>query len=218
MHRFTLLARRPALILTRGIQTCRRPLIGPPDAVSNLRPVLYDPPRAPGEAVSLTPYSVHEFTSTEHGKTVEEEGERLKWRLNEEELDAFNQSFWTQNNVRFQAAKQAVLDQYRPLAASASPDEVAIREMEHEQALQEFYARWVQEEKSTNFAYTREWYRRIYSSLWPGLKRQWTMFKSERKAEHDAKDLFALILLGTRRKPRHTRTRGPTPAKQESRQ
>ncbi|KZT58949.1 hypothetical protein CALCODRAFT_450743, partial [Calocera cornea HHB12733] len=179
MHRATIQARIASRVLSRGLVTYRRPLVGPPDAVSHLRPVLYGPPPEPPK-LAASPYSVSEFTSTEQG-TVEEEGDALQWRLQEEQLDAFNQSFWVENNTRFQAAKQAVLDQYPPLAPSASPDEVAIREMEQEQVLQAFYATWVQQEKPRNFAYTREWYRRIYSSLWPGLKRQWKMFKMRAK-------------------------------------
>ncbi|KZO95841.1 hypothetical protein CALVIDRAFT_537816, partial [Calocera viscosa TUFC12733] len=194
MYRATIQARTVSRSFSRGLVTYRYPLVGPPDAVSHLRPALYGPPPdAPKLAVS--PYSVSEFTSTGQKDSVEEEGDALQWRLREEQLDTFNQSFWVENNTRFQEAKQAVLDQYPSLAPSAPPDEVAIREMEQEQALQDFYSTWVTQQKPTNIAYTREWYRLIYSSLWPGLKRQWKVIISEMKEQHAAEEIFQFSLL-----------------------
>lgn len=63
----------------------RRDLIGPPDPVSNLRPVIYDdaPPTAPPTS---HPYSLKEFT----GDTRE-----YQWKVQRQEVDAMNHNFWT---------------------------------------------------------------------------------------------------------------------------
>ena len=61
-------------------------LVGPPDPVSNLRPVIYDdaPPLPPSEV--RHPYSLREFK----GDTRE-----YQWKIQRQELDAFNHAFWT---------------------------------------------------------------------------------------------------------------------------
>lgn len=103
-------------------------MVGPPDPVSNLRPIRYgsafeevtspstSPPSA---ATSLShPYSLQEFTSSGSsfpGSSRAGSGpslyfERLLARLEEAELahklrmaraDSFNQRFWQENNARF---------------------------------------------------------------------------------------------------------------------
>ena len=69
--------------------TRRCNLIGPPDPISNLRPVLY---HNPGKAISAElshPYSLREFS----GDVVVDHD--LQWRLHQQDLDAFSQKFWT---------------------------------------------------------------------------------------------------------------------------
>lgn len=64
----------------------RSDLVGPPDPVSNLRPVVYDDaPPLPPSAVRH-PYSLKEFT----GDTRE-----YQWKIQRQELDAYNHAFWT---------------------------------------------------------------------------------------------------------------------------
>lgn len=59
-------------------------LVGPPDPVSNLRPVIYDdalpPPPDPRH-----PYSLKEFTG---------DIREYQWKMQRQELDAYNQAFW----------------------------------------------------------------------------------------------------------------------------
>jgi hypothetical protein len=79
--------RRPPL-QTRSIRllhatpTIVRTLVGPPDPVSNLRPVIY-------EADNVSQAS----TRTSH--TLPYSDLEYQWRLHREQLDAFNLSFWT---------------------------------------------------------------------------------------------------------------------------
>ena len=64
----------------------RKHLVGPPDPVSHLRPVIYDDaPPARNAANVRHPYSLREFT----GDTRE-----YQWKMQRQELDAFNQAFW----------------------------------------------------------------------------------------------------------------------------
>ena len=63
-------------------------LIGPPDPVSNLRPVLYTDPTSSTPPNLPHPYSLQEFA----GRTQDQ---GLQWRLQRQQLDAFNHSFWT---------------------------------------------------------------------------------------------------------------------------
>lgn len=160
-----------ARILSRSIVTYRRPLIGPVDPISNLRPSLYGPPRDvtrnPGH-----PYSPEEFTVA-NGYSEEDEGEDMLWRLQQEQLEQFTREFWTDNNLGFQAARQAVLDALPPPAPSASSDETAAHEREVEQALSAFYADWLKEESPRHRAFTREWNQRNYASLISTCKKHW---------------------------------------------
>lgn len=64
---------------------CRN-LIGPSDSISNLRPVIYDD-AVPEHRTDLThPYSLREFA----GDTRE-----YQWKMQRQQLDAFNHVFWT---------------------------------------------------------------------------------------------------------------------------
>ena len=63
----------------------RADLVGPPDPVSHLRPVIYDDAPAPPSPTSH-PYSLREFA----GDTRE-----YQWKVQRQETDAFNQAFWT---------------------------------------------------------------------------------------------------------------------------
>jgi apoptogenic protein 1 len=84
--------------LSRALPRCRllhvsaprRDLVGPPDPVSNLRPVIYDDPPTPASSASSHPYSLREFT----GDTRE-----YQWKVQRQELDSFNHKFWTDVSV-----------------------------------------------------------------------------------------------------------------------
>lgn len=63
-------------------------LIGPPDPLSNLRPVLYTDLPPSSQPRPRHPYSLSEFT----GGTQDH---NLQWRLQRQALDAFNHNYWT---------------------------------------------------------------------------------------------------------------------------
>lgn len=76
----------PRRVRAFRISAVRRDLVGPPDPISNLRPVVYDdaPPAPPSDV--RHPYSLREFT----GDTRE-----YQWKIQRQQLDAYNQEFWT---------------------------------------------------------------------------------------------------------------------------
>lgn len=66
-------------------------LVGPPDPVSHLRPVIYDEPHVSIEPKRLPhPYSLSEFNSAESPS----EDLELQYKLQRQQLDAFNHQFW----------------------------------------------------------------------------------------------------------------------------
>ncbi|WFD31218.1 hypothetical protein MSPP1_002252 [Malassezia sp. CBS 17886] len=105
--------------------------VGPPDPVSQLRPVVYaSSAGAPAAALSAThPYSLAEFALPPTGVArrlarqgitantylgahllrvhAHLESAQLQSRLQSLWLDLFNQRFWTDNNIRFQNARAA---------------------------------------------------------------------------------------------------------------
>jgi len=68
--------------------------IGPPDPISNIRPVIYDdhPIHRDSRTSPAThhPYSLAEFTTTERTGDYE-----LLWKLHNQQLDSFHHNFWT---------------------------------------------------------------------------------------------------------------------------
>src|SRR5712671_505229 len=90
-----LLLRRPAPSNLRSLRLFHSSLrasdhVGPPDQVSNIRPVLYDDPastNADSAAPLRHPYSLDEFR--DDADTLE-----YQWKLQRQQLDAFNDAFW----------------------------------------------------------------------------------------------------------------------------
>ena len=70
----------------------RNDLVGPPDPISNLRPVVYDDAPPPPPSAVRHPYSLKEFT----GDTRE-----YQWKILRQELDAYNYAFWTDVRVPY---------------------------------------------------------------------------------------------------------------------
>lgn len=84
-----------------------RDLVGPPDPVSNLRPVIYDdlpapsPATAPRPSRAVTgrqhPYSLSEFalpTSDEARNSARDDYGAYQLRMHQQQLDAFNHAYW----------------------------------------------------------------------------------------------------------------------------
>ncbi|KAI3620058.1 hypothetical protein CBS9595_002025 [Malassezia furfur] len=104
--------------------------VGPPDTLSNLRPVVFGVgrsqsapssrtrPQGETHATSAHPYSLSEFSmptsSVPHGTIAQYvhrlgnrlEAAQLQARLQSMWLDQFNQRFWSDNNARFQRARE----------------------------------------------------------------------------------------------------------------
>ncbi|EKM55618.1 uncharacterized protein PHACADRAFT_94000 [Phanerochaete carnosa HHB-10118-sp] len=123
----------------------RRDLVGPPDPVSNLRPVIYDDTPAQSAPASH-PYSLKEFT----GDTRE-----YQWKVQRQELDAYNHNFWADSNTRFNAALEARLSSLP--ADSTSYD--------RELAMSDFYGSWLAQEQDRLRAYNAEWRKRNWDNI-----------------------------------------------------
>lgn len=63
----------------------RAHLVGPPDPISNLRPVVYDDDEPRTRTDVTHPYSLREFK----GDTRE-----YQWKMQRQQLDAYNHAFW----------------------------------------------------------------------------------------------------------------------------
>ncbi|KAI0079885.1 hypothetical protein K474DRAFT_1705145 [Panus rudis PR-1116 ss-1] len=138
--------------------SARLNLVGPPDPVSNIRPVIYDDaPATPSDA--RHPYSLREFT----GDTRE-----YHWKMHRQQLDAFNHTFWADSNTRFEAAKQAVLDS---LPESSTPED-------REVALSDFYSKWLRQEGHRQRAYSMELRKRTWTDIVLGAKVSYQKFWS----------------------------------------
>ena len=149
-------------------------LIGPPDPLSNLRPVFYAPlfPSLHQTSTSPTgihPYSLAEFPIRSSTKLSEEaaelqkfkrrlHSEDLEWRSTRYRLDAFNQDFWTRTNTAFLQARDAWLLANPTLNNSIEPD------------LSPFYAQHLADSKYQYAQYNRQLWKLQASLLWPAVK------------------------------------------------
>jgi len=133
-----------------------RHLVGPIDPISNLRPVIYedDPSlssRSPTAQSSDNehlqhPYSLKEFTGDIND---------YQWKLQRQQLDAFDHLFWSDNNYRYESAKAAVLD---TLPENSTPEN-------REAVLTEFYREWLVQETPRQKAYNAEWRKRHFNNI-----------------------------------------------------
>ncbi|KAH8116941.1 hypothetical protein DFH11DRAFT_1140888 [Phellopilus nigrolimitatus] len=160
-----------------------RALVGPPDPVSNLRPVIYDDvdyvdtrggrrrkgkgredreannsqDEDGGSARALVAFE-RTRTSPTHPYLLDEfDGDPLdyQWRVERKRLDAYNHAFWADSNARFEGAKRAVLSS---LPESASPDT-------REAALSEFYGNWLRQEHGRLKEYSDDWSRKNFGGI-----------------------------------------------------
>ena len=91
---FLLLPRRPASLILRPLRPFHSvrasDYVGPPDPVSNIRPVLYDDPvTAHAESRRQHPYALDEFRDRDDLHALE-----YQWKLQRQQLDSFNDAFW----------------------------------------------------------------------------------------------------------------------------
>ncbi|RPD66181.1 hypothetical protein L226DRAFT_609072 [Lentinus tigrinus ALCF2SS1-7] len=137
----------------------RSHLVGPPDPVSHLRPVIYDDAPPPPPPQVRHPYSLREFT----GDTRE-----YQWKMQRQEIDSFNHDFWKESNTRFYAAKEAVL---QSLPEGTTPEQREI-------ALSDFYHSWVAQERTRLDEYGEEWRRRNWAAILLGARVRYEKFVS----------------------------------------
>ncbi|KAK2466878.1 hypothetical protein APHAL10511_001136 [Amanita phalloides] len=152
---------RVLVLASRRIHTMPRKrrceLVGPPDPISNLRPVIYDEPFVSMHPKQLNhPYSLAEFDATEDSFEELE----LQYKLQRQQLDAFNHQFWLDANSRFEAAKATILD--------ALPDSATPLDKEH--GLSDFYRQWLLQESERTDAYTTEWRKRSFAIIALGFR------------------------------------------------
>ena len=91
--------RRPTSLVLRRLRLLHSSVptanyVGPPDPMSNIRPVLYnDLGSTTTESPQQHPYSLDEF------RNDSEDTLEYQWKLQRQQLDAFNDAFW--RDVRF---------------------------------------------------------------------------------------------------------------------
>jgi hypothetical protein len=117
-----------------------------------LRPVIYDDSPVSIQPNQLNhPYSLAEFSNQE----CSFEDFELLYKLQSQQLDAFNHQFWFDNNTRFEAAKAMILE--------ALPEYATALDKEH--ALSHFYKQWMVQESERMDAYTVEWRKRNFALI-----------------------------------------------------
>ncbi|KAJ3999120.1 hypothetical protein F5050DRAFT_1551071, partial [Lentinula boryana] len=131
----------------------QRHLVGPPDPISHLRPIIYDDvPPPPVPAVVNHPYSLQEF-DPEPAKNLN--AYEMQWKLQRQQLDDLSQNFWLESNARYESAKEAVL---AGLPAASTP-------MDKENALSEFYKQWLLQESERVDEYSKIWRARNWANI-----------------------------------------------------
>jgi len=150
---------------------CAKHLVGPVDPISNIRPIIYDDDPTPSASSSsfatqsqnngclLHPYSLKEFSGDIRD---------YQWKLQRQQLDAFDHLFWSDNNSRFEAAKAAALD--------ALPENSTLED--HEFVLAEFYRNWLIQETPRLAAYNSEWRKRNFDNIILAARSEWAKLLS----------------------------------------
>jgi len=164
LARPTLNLSRVSRSLTRQLHASAslRNLVGPPDPVSNLRPVIYDDVLpASSQSNVRHPYSLTEFGT----ETATKE---YQWKMHRQQLDAFNHEFWVDSNLRFENAKQAILD--------SIPDSTTSEE--RERSLSDFYSKWMAQESARQREYSSEMRKQTWANIILNAKAKWEVMRS----------------------------------------
>ncbi|RSH94458.1 hypothetical protein EHS25_004261 [Saitozyma podzolica] len=134
-------------------------LVGPPDPISNIRPVIYasTPSR---RRTPNSPYSTGEFPA----ESTRLEELELEWRLRQQRVDAMNHRFWASTNTSFNAQLQHRLSLLPPPSDPPTPQDIQRKE----ECLSQFYADWQAANRGRMGRWVREWWREV----WAGLRMQ----------------------------------------------
>ncbi|KAJ4487907.1 hypothetical protein J3R30DRAFT_3279581 [Lentinula aciculospora] len=152
--------------LLHGSAKTLRHLVGPPDPISHLRPIIYDDVSSPPTpAVVYHPYSLQEFdpVPARNSNTYE-----MQWKLQRQQLDELSQNFWLDSNTRFESAKESVL---ASLPASCTP-------LDKENALSEFYKQWLLQESERVDEYSKIWRARNWANIVLAARVKYSRFPS----------------------------------------
>lgn len=118
---------------------------------------MYDEPSVSIQPKQLNhPYSLTEFNTSDNPS----EDLELQYKLQRQQLDAFNHHFWLDANMRFEAAKAMILD--------ALPESATTLNKEH--ALSDFYRQWLIQESDRTDVYTVEWRKRYFAIIVLGAR------------------------------------------------
>ncbi|KAH9079552.1 hypothetical protein EDB83DRAFT_2503988 [Lactarius deliciosus] len=79
----------------------------------------------------------------------------VSWKLQRQQLDAFNDNFWRDSNTRFEVAKAAALSGLPPHSTT----------QQREERLGKFYRNWVLQEATRQLEYNAEWRRRSMEEI-----------------------------------------------------
>lgn len=146
-------------LLHSSARTCDH--VAPPDPISNIRPILYDDPARVTSELLRHPYSLNEFR--DDSDTLE-----YQWKLQRQQLDAFNDSFWRDSNTRFEVAKAAAISGLSPHATA----------QQREERLGILYRKWVLQEATRQVEYNAEWRRRSMEEIALSLRVSYHRFKA----------------------------------------
>ena len=173
-------------------------LVGPPDPVTNLRPVWYRPRfselRPVSSTVKLHPYSLDEFSSSSssaraaaalattfgerksQAKKLERleklrirfESEDLAWRLQKRRLDQLSHAYWVRSNTAFGKAKEATEE--RAALTSLPGSGTSGGKVQDPRIMEDFLKSWV-ESKSNEFGtFQQEWLKGIVGHMRPAIR------------------------------------------------
>ncbi|CAN9502658.1 unnamed protein product [Ophioblennius macclurei] len=126
--------------------------IGPPNPLSNLRPIVY---RVPED---------------------ESELER-RLRLLRQETEDWNHQFWTKQNISFTKEKEAFIISHHKSRGSTLHDEKGRRRNLDSEEMAVFYKSFLDKNRMRHASYNKEWYRRNFSitllMAWVALNNAW---------------------------------------------
>lgn len=173
-------------------------LVGPPDPITNLRPVWYRPQfselRPVSSTVKLHPYSLDEFSSAsssaraaatlalgkDHRKNqarklerleklrVKFEAEDLAWRLQKRRLDQFSHAYWVRSNTAFAKAREAAEE--RAALTSLSAAGGAGGRVQDPRIMEDFLKSWVDSRSNEFGSFQQEWLKGIFGHLKPAMR------------------------------------------------
>ncbi|CAF0780447.1 unnamed protein product [Brachionus calyciflorus] len=120
-------------------------LIGPPDKISNLRPVK-----------SFIP---------ENESIIEKE-----YRLLKDKIFEFNQQYWTQQNLKFIQSRKKYIENYRiEQKLNNRNNDIDVQDPDTNQ-MNEFYKKFLNENYHNHYEYNRQWFKYNISLLWPATR------------------------------------------------